>query len=95
MRDDIRREANKIANYDVTKEIKDNLDPDGEIEKAADLDKDLRDTMTEAKDASVEATRPDAAAPVTAEPPAAPTEPVTQAETVKTDTAPAADTAKS
>ena len=93
--DDIRREANKIANYDVTKEIKDNLDPDGEIEKAADLDKDLRETMTEAKDASVEATRPDAAAPVTAEPPAAPAEPVTQAETVKTDTAPAADTAKS
>ena len=96
--DDIRREANKIANYDVTQEIKDNLDPDG------DLDKDLRDTMTEAKDASVEATRPDATDHVAAETPATPAKPLTEAEppaspaqteTIKTDPAPAADTAKS
>ena len=47
--DEIRREANKIAHYDVTKEIKDNLDPDGEIEKAADLDNTVRETMNETK----------------------------------------------
>ncbi|MEQ8505983.1 MAG: Sec-independent protein translocase protein TatB [Rhodospirillales bacterium] len=94
--DDIRREANKIAHYDVTSEIKDNLDPDGEIEKAADLDTSVRDTMTEAKDASIEATRPnaggDAGGHVSAEPPSPPAEPVTEAQPAAA--APAADTAK-
>lgn len=90
--DDIRREANKIAHYDVTREIKDNLDPDGEIEKAADLDSTLRDTMTEAKNASAEATRPDAADHVTATPPTPPAEPVTEAEP---PVQPAGDTVKS
>ena len=33
----------------ATKEIKDNLDPDGEIEKAADLDNTVRETMNETK----------------------------------------------
>tara|TARA_R110000868_G_scaffold38924_2_gene135919 strand:- start:354 stop:818 length:465 start_codon:yes stop_codon:yes gene_type:complete len=94
--DDIRREANKIAHYDVTKEIKDNLDPDGEIEKAADLDGAVRETMTEAKSASTEATSTEAAqpaadAPVTATTPPPPSEPVTTAEPVAE---PAADTAK-
>ncbi|MEQ9554667.1 MAG: Sec-independent protein translocase protein TatB [Rhodospirillales bacterium] len=83
--DDIRREANKIAHYDVTKEIKDNLDPDGEIEKAADLDGAVRETMTEAKTTSA------ADAPVTAAPPPPPSEPVTTAEPAPQ---PAADTAK-
>lgn len=88
--DDIRREANKIAHYDVTKEIKDNLDPDGEIEKAADLDGAVRDTMTEAKTPSAEAAKP-ADAPVTATTPPPPSEPVTAAEPA---VQPAADTAK-
>jgi len=83
--DDIRREANKIAHYDVTKEIKDNLDPDGEIEKAADLDGAVRETMTEAKTTSA------VDAPVTAAPPPPPSEPVTTAEPAPQ---PAADTAK-
>jgi sec-independent protein translocase protein TatB len=56
--DEIRREANKIAHYDVTKEIKDNLDPDGEIEKAAELDSSVRETMTEAKQAASDASAP-------------------------------------
>ncbi|MEQ8807346.1 MAG: Sec-independent protein translocase protein TatB [Rhodospirillales bacterium] len=89
--DDIRREANKIAHYDVTKEIKDNLDPDGEIEKAADLDGAVRETMTEAKTTSTEAARSGAEAPVTAAPPPPPSEPVTTAEPAPQ---PAADTAK-
>ncbi|MEP0337867.1 MAG: Sec-independent protein translocase protein TatB [Alphaproteobacteria bacterium] len=89
--DDIRREANKIAHYDVTKEIKDNLDPDGEIEKAADLDGAVRETMTEAKSASTEAAQPAADAPVTATTPPPPSEPVTTAEPAAE---PAADTAK-
>ncbi|PIW28447.1 MAG: twin-arginine translocase subunit TatB [Rhodospirillales bacterium CG15_BIG_FIL_POST_REV_8_21_14_020_66_15] len=89
--DDIRREANKIAHYDVTREIKDNLDPDGEIEKAADLDRDLRDTMTEAKNASAESTRPGADDTVTAAPPPVPKEPVTDA---APPVPPAADTVK-
>ncbi len=84
--DDIRREANKIAHYDVTKEIKDNLDPDGEIEKAADLDGAVRETMTEAKSASTEVD-----VPVTATTPPPPSEPVTTAEPAAE---PAADTAK-
>ncbi|MEK9671234.1 MAG: Sec-independent protein translocase protein TatB [Rhodospirillaceae bacterium] len=54
--DEIRREANKIANYDVTKEIRDELDPDGDIEAAANIDDTVRKTMTEAKDATVHAT---------------------------------------
>ena len=89
--DDIRREANKIAHYDVTKEIKDNLDPDGEIEKAADLDGAVRETMTEAKTTSAEAARSGAEDPVTAAPPPTPSEPVTTAEPAPQ---PAADTAK-
>lgn len=89
--DDIRREANKIAHYDVTKEIKDNLDPDGEIEKAADLDGAVRETMTEAKTASAEATKPGTDDHVTAAPPPPPSEPVAQAEPT---TQPAADAAK-
>lgn len=89
--DDIRREANKIAHYDVTKEIKDNLDPDGEIEKAADLDGAVRDTMTEAKTTSVGATPSAADAPVTSATPPPPSEPVTTAEPAAE---PAADTAK-
>lgn len=56
--DDIRREANKIAHYDITEEIKGQLDPDGDIEAAADLDTVVRDTMTEAKDATVAPSEP-------------------------------------
>jgi sec-independent protein translocase protein TatB len=89
--DDIRREANKIAHYDVTKEIKENLDPDGEIEKAADLDGAVRETMTEAKTTSTKAGRADSGDHVTASPPPAPSTPVTQAEP---PAQPAADTAK-
>ena len=56
--DEIRREANKIAHYDVTREIRDELDPDGEIEKAADLDQSVRKTMIDAKESTVRATDP-------------------------------------
>ncbi len=88
--DEIRREANKIAHYDVTKEIKDNLDPDGEIEKAADLDSTVRDTMNE--------TKADAAKSATAEPKPAqadtPAVETAQGEPAKTEGA-ATDTVKS
>jgi len=98
--DEIKREANKIAHYDVTREIKNDLDPDGDLEKAADLDGSLRQTMIEAKDATVKAADP--AKPVAAAKPApvpapdaaqsaapqAPSQPVTTAEPVAPHPAP-------
>ena len=78
--DELRREANKIAHYDVTKEIKDNLDPDGEIEKAANLDDVVRDTMSEAADATVKNTAPDKAVAAPSEPAVEPAKPAAATE---------------
>ncbi len=70
--DDLRREANKLTAIDPTEEIKKELDPAGEIEKAANFDQEIRETMIGAKQAAADTTRPamadsdSAAAPVEA-----------------------------
>lgn len=88
--DDIRREFNKAGQYDVTQDIKDSLDPTGDLEKAADIDGTVREAMVETKQAADSATDPaGSSATKVEETPAAP-EPATE-----TATEPATETADS
>lgn len=46
--DDLKREMNQASKFDITEEVKNTIDPSGEIEKQADIDREVRDTMTDA-----------------------------------------------
>ena len=58
--DDLQREANKISNYDLESQIKDTIDPTGDVAKEARLDE-IEDEMRKTVKALQDSTDPDKA----------------------------------